>query len=307
MNIAIIGVGGVGGYYGGVLARAGQDVAVLARGENLEAIRQAGLTVEEPDGERYTTRVRATPEPAELAGAELVLVAVKSYAIDDVAPAVAGLALAGATVLPLLNGVDIAERLAAAGVPDPSILGGLTYISAARLAPGVIQRRSDFRTIMLGERLQFREPGSNGDDRARRIAAAFEGTGVDVQVTEQIETELWRKFVFIAAVSAVCGLAHSPIGAVREAPMGPALIRRAVHEVVAVGRARGVALDPGEGEAVIERIMGLAPGLRPSFLLDLEAGGPDELDTLSGAVARLGAQTSVETPVHDTAVAALGA
>ncbi len=306
MKIGIIGAGGVGGYYGGVLARAGEDVRLLARGSHLDAIRRHGITVEEPDGTTFTAAIDASDQPSELAGVELVLVAVKSYALDDVAPTVAELAREGAAVLPLLNGVDIAERLAEAGVPDEAILGGVTYISATRVAPGRIQRRSDFRTILIGERLQFRDPVRGTSERAHLAAAAFDGTGVDARVTEQIETELWRKFVFIAAISAVCGLARAPIGLVREAPLGPALIGRAVHEVVAVARARGIALEPGEGDAVVARIFGLAPELRPSFLLDLEAEGPDELDTLSGAVARLAAQSSVETPVHDTAVAALG-
>lgn len=296
MRIAIIGAGGVGGYYGGVLAHAGHDVLVLARGENLDALRDAGIIIEEPDGNKLTAPVRASDDPADLAGAELALVAVKSYALADVAPAVARLADAGAAVLPLLNGVDIAERLADAGVPDDAILAGLTYISAARVAPGRFQRRSDFRRILLGER------GGERSERAERIAAAFGGTGVDVRVSDDIRTELWRKFVFIAAISAVCGLARAPIGTVRGAPLGHDLIRRAVDEVVGVARARDIPLEPAEADAVVRQILGLAPALRPSFLLDLEAGGPNELDTLSGAVARLGRDAGVDTPVHDTAV-----
>ncbi|NIP79708.1 MAG: hypothetical protein GWM90_11030 [Gemmatimonadetes bacterium] len=125
-------------------------------------------------------------------------------------------------------------------------------------------------------------------------------------MSDDIQAELWEKFVFISALSAACGLARAPIGAVRDAPLGEELIRRAVAEVAAVARARGIALSSSP-DRVVERILGLDPALRPSFLLDLERGGPTELDVLSGTVSRLGAEEGVATPVHDTAWTAFSA
>ncbi|MEJ2184426.1 MAG: 2-dehydropantoate 2-reductase [Gemmatimonadota bacterium] len=301
MKIAMLGAGGVGGYYAAVLARAGQDVSLLARGEHLAAIRDRGLNVREPGGDPWQIPLAAYERVTDMPDAEVAFVAVKSYSLQAIAPAAAEMAGRGAVVVPLLNGVDIVDRLAQAGVPEASLLAGLTYVSAAKTGPGVVELKSDFRRVTVGE------PGGGLSERAEHVAAAFAGTPVDARATTDIQVELWRKFVFIAAVSAACGLARTAIGRVRDAPRGRLLLERAVREVVAVATARGVALPKGEAEEVIRRLDGLAPGLTPSFLLDVQAGGPTELDILSGAVSRLGAEVGVDTPVHDTATTALSA
>jgi 2-dehydropantoate 2-reductase len=306
--IAVVGAGGVGGYFAGVLALAGHEVHLLARGKHLEAIKAAGgLEIVQPGGVRHTARVSATNDPAALAGSAFVIVAVKSYSLDEVAPALRELAAHGSVIVPLLNGVGIDERLAALGVGRSSIAGGLTYIVAARTAPGVVERSSPFARITIGE---FRGQTS---DRLDPLAAALRDAGVEVTVTRDIDAELWRKLAFIAPLAAICGLARRPAGPVRAAPFGREVFERAVREVVAVGRASGVALGGALGgadaEAIIndamQRFDALRPETKPSLLLDVERGGPTELDTLSGTVARLGRTFGVETPVHDTAVVAL--
>ncbi len=300
MKIAVVGAGGVGGYYGGCLARAGHDVAFLARGEHLAAIRARGLEVREPEGSSIVA-VRASDDVADLTGAELAVVAVKSYSLSEVAPAVKTLAEAGAVVLPLLNGVEAVDSLIGHGIDRGRILAGLTMISAARVAPGVVERMSAFRTAVVGE------PGGGASARADAAAGVFRDAGVQTRVSENVTVDLWQKLLFIATVSAGCGLARAAVGAVRGAPYGRLLFERAAGEVGAVGRARGVALPAGEEERVLARIDALAPALKPSFLLDLERGGPNELEILSGAVSRYGRAFGIATPVHDTAVAALSA
>ncbi|HYG65853.1 MAG TPA: ketopantoate reductase family protein [Thermoanaerobaculia bacterium] len=298
MRIAVLGAGGVGGYFGGALARAGHPVALLARGAHLEALRQRGLEVRTPE-ETYTVAVEAVDDPEGLGPAGLVLVAVKSYSLPEVAPAARLLAERGAVVVPLLNGVEAADRLVESGVPAGQILGGLTEISAVRTGPGVVERRSPFQRVVVGER------AGGASERAERIAAAFREAGAEGRVSTDITLDLWRKFAFISAMSAACGLARAPVGTIRSAPLGHLLIERALREVVAVGQARGVALT-GEDEARILDFVDTMPGgLKPSFLLDLEAGGPTEIDDLSGAVSRLGRLAGVETPLHDAATAAL--
>lgn len=300
LRVAILGAGGVGGTYGGALARAGYPVALLARGAHLAAIRARGLEVRTPE-ETYTVRVEASDEAAALGAADLAVVAVKTYSLAEVLPAARRLAETGATVLPLLNGVEAAGRLIAGGVPAASVLGGLTQVSAARVAPGVVERKSPFRNVALGEL------AGGSSARAERIANAFRDAGAEARVSEDIVADLWRKFAFISAMAASCGLARAPIGPVRDAPYGRELLARAVREVLALARARSVALAGGEDAKILAFIETLGAGMKPSFLLDLEAGGPNELDDLSGAVARLGREAGVETPVHDTAAAALGA
>lgn len=300
MRIAIIGAGGVGGYYGAELARAGHEVRVLARGKHLTAMRQHGLEVRTPEGS-FTVRPAVSADPGELGQVDLALVAVKSYSLPEVGPAARRLAEGGAAVLPLLNGVDAAARLEEAGVPPASLLGGVTYISAARAAPGSIERRSPFRRVIVGELT------GGASERAARVAEAFGSAGVEARVSEDIQVELWRKLVFLAALSAACGIARAPVGAVRDAPLGGLLLERLVREGAAVARARGVALPQDEEARALELLGTLPADMRPSFLLDLEAGGPTELDVLSGAIARLGRDEGVPTPVHDAAAAAFAA
>jgi 2-dehydropantoate 2-reductase len=300
VRIAILGAGGVGGYYGGLLARGGHPVAMLARaGAHLEALRARGIEVRTPDG-TFTVAVAATDDPRQLGEVELAIVAVKSYSLLSVVPAARSLAAAGAIILPLLNGVEVTDRLAAAGVPGPSLLGGLSRISAARIGPGIVERRSPFQQIVVGELAGGISP------RAERIAAVLRDAGVEgARASSDITADLWRKFAFIAAMAAACGLARAPVGPIRQTPLGHLLFERAVNEVIALARARGVALDADEEAKVLQVIERMPEAMKPSFLLDLEAGGPTELDDLSGAVSRLGRLAGIETPVHDTAAAAL--
>ncbi len=300
MRFAIVGAGGIGGYFGAGLSRAGHDVRLLARGEHLEAIRTRGLEVREP-GETWTARPSATDDPGEIGPADVAIVSVKSYSLREVSEIVRRLAEEGAIVVPLLNGVTAVDELVSAGVPGDRIVPGLAVISVEKSGPGAVTRRSDFRSIVLGE------PGGGSSERGERIAAALRETGADVKVSEDIGLDLWRKFLFISTIAAACGLARAPIGSVRETLYGKLLLERALSETAAIARRRGVALPEGEEGRVLPRILDLAGNLKPSFLLDLERGGPNELDVLSGAIARFGRECGVSTPVHDTAVAAFSA
>jgi 2-dehydropantoate 2-reductase len=300
MKIAVVGAGGVGGYFGGLLARGGHEVRLFARGEHLDAIRARGLEIREPDA-TWTVHPTASDDPADLLPAEFAIVAVKSYSLSEVTPVVRRLASAGATIVPLLNGVESFETLVAAGVAAERILGGLAVVSAEKSAPGVITRRSEFRKIVVGEK-----PGGPSV-RGESLAAALRGAGADASVSENITVDLWRKFLFLSTFAATCGLARATVGAVRAAAYGPLLVERALRETAAVARARGVALGDDEEKKILLQMAALAPGLKPSFLLDLERGGPNELDVLSGAIARFGRESGVPTPIHDTAVTALSA
>lgn len=302
MRVAIIGAGGVGAYFGGLLARAGTEVHLFARGAHLDAIRARGLDVRTPDG-RWTAPVHATDDPAALGHAldagDLALLAVKAYSLAEVAPAVRLLASQGVVVLPLLNGVDVDDRLVRLGVARDALLGGVTYISAARTAPGVVERRSPFQRVLVGEL------AGGASERAERVAALFAAAGAEARAVDDIALALWQKFVFLVSLAAACGLARSAVGPLRATVLGRRLLERAVREAAAVGRGRGVALPPGEEARVLALIDSLPDEMRPSFLLDLEAGGRTELEVLSGTVAHLAAATGIDAPVHETAAAAL--
>ena len=296
MKICVLGAGAIGAYYGGLLSRGGHDVTLFARGDNLDAIESRGLEIRTSEGTSIVP-IAATDNVDELDVADFAILGVKSYSLASIAPIVRHVAEQGTTIVPFLNGVETTDRLIALGVPRQSIVGGVTRISVARVAPGVVERRGAFQSVIVGEL------DGGGSERTTRIAAAFRDAAVDARVSTQIVTDLWEKFVFIASMAAACGLARSPIGPIRDTPLGRRLLQRAVQEVIDVARARGVALVAEEAAQVLGAIDGLPPGTRPSFLLDVEAGGNTELDVLSGAVSRYAEQAGVATPVHDTATA----
>ena len=298
MRIAILGAGGVGGYFGALLARSGHDVVLFARGEHLAAIRENGITVRDDNGS-FSVPIGATDSVEGLAGAEFVIVAVKSYSLAEVAPVARTLALAGATVVPLLNGVEAATDLERMGVPVAQIMGGQTNVSAFKAGPGLIQR------AIWKERIVVGEIGDGISPRAVNLVDAFRAADVDAVASEQIVVDLWRKFNMLCAMAAACGMARSDVGSIRDTVLGNLLIERAVNEIAAVGRAKGVPIPVSQESEIMALIEALPPGMKPSFLLDLERGGPNEIEVLSGAVSRFGRDTGVATPVHDTAAAVL--
>lgn len=298
MHIAILGAGGVGGYYGGLLARSGHDVAFLARGPHLAALREKGLRVESVHGDFAVHPTLATDDPGEIGPVDLVLVAVKSYDLDAAAEVARPLVGPSTAVLPLLNGLDAAQRLAAV-LGDGPVLAGLTHISSSLAAPGLIRQISSVRRVTFGERDGTATP------RARHIQDTLASSGIEVILSDQVEVAIWDKFLFIASISGVCCLARQPMGIVLGTPETRQLYIRALREVEAVARARQVGLVPGIVERTLTMSEGFGPETRPSMLVDLEAGKRIELEALNGAVVRHGRWVGVDTPVHSVVYAAL--
>jgi len=298
MRIAIIGAGGVGGYYGAKLAQAGHEVTLLARGEHLDAIRKNGMVIKDHHS-TFAVPIKATDRPEDLRGAEWAMLAVKSYSVAELTDVIVMLAKNGTAIVPALNGVTIAETLEAAGVPRGQIVGGTTITNAHKLGPGVIERLSRRDRFAIGEL------DGTMSARVEAIAAALRSAGDEAVATREIVLELWLKFNMLCACSAACGMARSDLGTIRDTELGRLLIDRAVREIAAVARALRIPIPPTQEEDALARIAALPASLKPSFVLDIERGGPTELDILSGAVSRFGRQTGVPTPIHDTAAAVL--
>jgi len=303
MSIAVLGAGGVGGYYGGLLARSGQDVTFVARGKHLQAIRERGLLVQSVHGDFAVPPAQATDEPAEIGPVDLVLVTVKSYDLDAAARAARPMVGPETTVLPLLNGLDAAERLAAI-LGEKPVLAGLTHLSSGVTSPGVIRQISPVRRITLGER---RGPPGEISTRVKQIRDLLAGSGVEARAlpAPEVEGALWEKFLFIASIGGVCCLARQPMGVVLNTPETRELYVEALQEVEAVGRARGIALDPDIVARTLQLAASFAPATRPSLLTDLEAGRRLELEAMSGTVVRYGQQARLRTPIHQVIYAAL--
>ena len=307
MRVAILGAGGIGGYFGGLLARSGHSVSVFARGENLSVLRQRGLELRTPE-ETFLVPVTASDDVRQFDAVDLAIVAVKTYSLAEIAPAAQWLAENGALILPLLNGVDIADRLMERGIPKKNVLGGLTTISAERTSPGIFERHGKVQQIVIGEFDPAEAAHAHARARSERvgeIAEVFRGAGVETRVAGDIRLDLWRKFAFLAPVAAACGLTRSPIGPIRANPLGRLLLERAIAEVLAVARARDITLADNEISRILEFCDSLPETNKPSLLRDLEAGRPTEIEDLSGAVSRMGRSLGVETPIHLTAFAAI--
>lgn len=292
MKIAIMGTGGVGGYFGGLLAHSGQDVAFIARGEHLRAIQQHGLRVESPHGDFIVIPAEATDDPAMVGPVDLVLMSVKGWDTASAAQLIKPMVEPDTAVISLQNGVLNEEILSEALGSEP-VLGGTCYISSEIAAPGLIRHKSQMRRVIFGELDGRITP------RAERILTAFENSGATVELTTDIRKAQWTKFLFIGPISGVSAVTQSPIGPILRCPETRELYIEAMREVEAVARALGVKLDDDVLERTLTFSDGLEPDIKPSMLVDLERGKRLELDAQNGAVVRLGHRAGVPTPVNE--------
>jgi 2-dehydropantoate 2-reductase len=298
MKIAVMGAGGVGGYYGGLLAHSGEDVTFIARGPHLQAIRGKGLQVKSVHGDFLVSPARATDHPREIGPVELVLFTTKTYQTDEAAQAIKPLVASNTVILPLQNGVDAVDRIGAV-VGKEHLLGGVTWLSAAIEAPGVIRQYSPFRRIILGE---F---DGKITERLQAIHRILKHIGATVEVVDNISEILWTKFVFIASISAVGALTRVTIGEYRSVQETYALVEEAIREVAAVARAKGVTLPSDIAARTLSSIDDSPPHLKPSMQRDVEAGRICELESMVGIIVQLGMELGISTPVMKLAYAIL--
>ncbi len=298
MKIAIMGTGGVGGYYGGLLAQAGHEVTFIARGAHLAAIRSQGLQVRSVFGDFRVSPAQATDNPAKAGVVELVVFATKTYHTDEAAQLIKPMVGRDTMIISFQNGVDAAERIAQI-VGVEHLLGGATWLSAAIEEPGVIGQYSRFRRIVLGELDGRTTP------RAQVLFEIFKSTGATVELVSNIEQVLWTKFVFISAISALGSLTRVTMGEYRGVREARGVLTEAIKEIVAVARAKGVSLAPDVPAGTLKFIDESAAGIKPSMQRDIEAGRMSELESMIGIVVRLGEKLGVATPVMGLAYAML--
>jgi 2-dehydropantoate 2-reductase len=291
MRIAIVGAGGVGGLVGGLLARSGVEVAFVARGAQLAALRERGLEVNSALGAFRVAPVEAAEDPAALAPADAVIVAVKGWQVKEVAPRLAPLLSKGGFAVPLENGVDAADELARA-LGEERVAGGLCFVLSWLEAPGVVRHVGEAPRVTLGERRAGRS------ERVERLAAALRAAGVEATISDDVEAAAWEKFLFIAPVGSVGAVTRAAMGVVRALPETRELLSRAMEEIAAVGRARGVRIAPdaiARALAIVDRMPAEATA---SMQRDIQAGRPSELLDQTGAVVRMGREQSVPVPAN---------
>jgi 2-dehydropantoate 2-reductase len=292
MKIVMMGAGGVGGFYGGRLAHAGYDVTFVARGAHLEALRTRGLTIENAQqGDLHLARVQATDDPGAIGTADVVVIAVKLWDTEAALRAAAPLVGPRTAVLSLQNGV-VKDELLRRAFGEAAVIGAVGYVATQIARPGVIRQTGTLQRVAIGEYDGRRTP------RLQALAEAFERAGIETEVSADIRRTLWEKFTFLVGLSGATATIRLPIGPIRSNPQTRAFLFELMKEVVAVGRARGVALPQDYAEQRLAFADTVPHDMTSSMHHDLERGRPLEVEWLSGAVVRLGAEAGVPTPAN---------
>ena len=299
MRIVVMGAGGVGGYYGALLARAGHDVLFFARGAHRAAmLATRQIQIHSVHGDLLVSPVQVVDDPADLPPADWIIVAVKTPATEEAARTIWPLVGPHTTVTSFQNGVDAAQRIGAVIGPD-HLLGAATWISSYIESPGIIRQVSPFRRVVLGEFDGSITP------RAQKLAQALSAAGVDVSVTEDVRRVLWTKFLFISAISGVGAVTRLPIGDYRHVPASRRLLRQLMEEVRAVAHAAGVPLAPGVVDETMTLVDSSPADMKASLQRDVESGRPSELESIIGVLVERGGALGVPTPAAGFVYAAL--
>ena len=289
MRIAIMGAGGVGGCLGGLLAKAGNDVWLICRGEHLEAIKANGLKLVRPDSE-FVVKVNATDDPAEIGPVDLVVFTVKTYQNRHVITAIKPLMGPDTSVITLQNGVESHEQLGAVLGPN-HILPGAYWASSHVISPGVIAED-------VVAQISFGEVDDTESLRALDIRKVFREAGIETEIASDPLQVLWKKFIVLSALAGITSAAQTRPKELLLFPDARKMFCDAMEEALAVGLAKGIDLSDNLAQESLEYIDGL-PDFQNSMHGDYENGRATELDALSGAVIRLGKQIGVATPIHN--------
>ncbi len=299
MRIVVVGAGGQGGFFGGLLAASGEDVTLVDRGVHLDAIRRSGLTLRPAGGDSLTVRVPATGDPESVGPGDLLLLCVKTYDLDEALARAGPLVGPTTAILSVQNGID-APGVIARTFGASRVIAGVSYVAARIEEPGIVAFGGVTGSLILGE-----VDGARSE-RADRIAAAFRAAGVEAEATDRIHAAMWEKLVLVCATGGIMALLRLPWGPVLDSRAGRALARGVMEEAEAVARACGIDLPDGAAERVFEFARtDIDRSTRSSMLQDLLAGRRLELDALNGTVVRLGREVGVPTPLNITVCSAL--
>ena len=298
MRIAVMGAGALGCYFGGKIAVAGGDIAFVARGAHLDALREDGLRIESALGDLHLPQVHATDDPGKVGPVDLILFLVKLYDTEQAAEAMAPMIGPDTVVLTFQNGVSSARRIGAiAG--ENRVINGIALIPADIRAPGIVRHTGPFARLVFGE------IDGTESTRCTAILSALTAAGIDAALAPDISVKIWEKFIMLSALSAITALTRLPIGAILADPHCAQLFRSAIDETWSVGRAECAGLSEDAADRAMELVNGLPYEVRASMLDDLERGKRLELADLSGEVVRLGEIHNIATPTHTTVFRAL--
>ena len=291
MRIAVFGAGGVGGYFGGRLAQAGEDVVFIARGDHLKAMLTHGLRVDSVKGDFMLKPVKATDDPVQAGIVDVILVGVKAWQVTNAAEAMRPMVGPETFVLPLQNGLEAPTQLAAV-LGDQHVLGGLCGLSTFIVGPGHIRHAGAEPFVRFGEL------DNRPSDRVKRLQKVFERAGVIAKIPQDIQVALWMKFLFITAWGGVGAVTRTPLGVWRSLPETRQMAESALQEITIVAQARDITLPENAMPMTMNSYDSLPPDITSSMQRDIAEGRPSELDAQIGAVVRFGKEADVATPLH---------
>ena len=299
MRIAMMGSGGIGGYFGGRMAAAGADVTFIARGRHLAAIRENGLRIESRDmGDATIRPASATDDPASVGSVDYVIIGVKLWDTEDAGRAILPMLGPDTAILSLQNGVDCDDLLAPI-VGRERLISGVAFIASSIGDPGVIRHIGTMQRIVMGV------PGGKDSRRLAALQDMMVKAGIAAEISYDIQRTLWEKFVFLVGLSSTTTLMRTTLGPIRDDRESREFLFNVMRETVAVGREWGVDLPEDFADTRLAFADGLPVDMTSSMHHDFEAGNKLELPWLAGAVLRLGREVGIETPVCQTVYAAL--
>src|SRR3954465_12228723 len=290
MRIGIMGSGGLGGYFGAKLAQGGADVHFIARGKHLQAMRSAGLRIEGPEP-LHVKDVKVTDRPADAGVMDVVMLGVKLWDTEQAIAQMRPMVGPDTAIISFQNGV-LKDQYLRAAFDERQIMGGVGYVATTIEAPGVIRQTGPMQRLIFGEFDGSRSP------RGEALLAAALAGGINAELSTDILREIWQKFVFLVGLSGTTTTMRNTIGPIRSDPQARAFLSDVMQEVIAVGRAHGVALPSDHLEAALQRADTVAPDMTSSMHHDLERGNPLEVRWLAGGVVELGRAKGVATPLN---------
>ena len=294
MRIAAMAAGAVGGYFGAQLAAAGHDVFFIARGAHRDAIAKNGLKIESVHGDLHLPKPSVTDDPAKVGPVDIVLFAVKLWDTETAAAAARPLIAPDSRLITFQNGIDSVERISTVLGAD-RVVAGVAAIATTITSPGVIKHTSQFASIRFGR------TDKKPDIKLSAFVEAGKAAKIDVALSDDIERDLWQKFIFLTAMAGSTASLRSPIGPIAADPELRAFVRALMEEAFSVGKAKGVPLDPAYIDDRMNFITGkIEPGMKASMAHDLERGNRLELDWLAGKVRSLGKELGIPTPASNT-------
>jgi len=299
MKFAVLGSGGVGGYFGGRLAKAGHDVTFIARGTHLAAIMESGLRVDSIGGDFVVSPAKATDSPQSVGEVDCVIVATKAWQLTEAVEQLKHLVGEHTIVLPLLNGIEHMDLLLDT-FGSERILGGLCRISSFVAGSGHITH------VGVRPFISFGELNHEKSERVGKLNDLFSALdGIDVEVPADIHVAMWGKFILICSTSGVGAVTRQPFGVIRNIPESRAMLKTSIEETVRVGREKGVNLPSDMVDAIMRRIDGFPASMVASMQKDIMEGRPSELEAQTGAVVRMGRSVKTPTPTHEFIYASL--